>query len=65
MGILVGPPFFDALKARVGSAALAVQGVNEYKASIAGYLVGGDVNGSANMWVLYFICLYILDLILC
>ncbi|KAH9224558.1 putative cutinase, partial [Leptodontidium sp. 2 PMI_412] len=49
VGILVGPPFFDALKARVGSAALAVQGVNEYKASIAGYLAGGDVNGSANM----------------
>jgi hypothetical protein len=43
VGILVGPPFFDALKARVGSAALAVQGVNEYKASIAGYLAGGDV----------------------
>ncbi len=49
VGILVGPPFFDALKAKVGSAALALQGVNDYKASIAGYLAGGDVKGSVNM----------------
>ncbi|KAK0109727.1 hypothetical protein ONS95_002406 [Cadophora gregata] len=49
VGILVGPPFFDALKAKVGSAALAVQGVNDYKASVVGYLAGGDVKGSVNM----------------
>ncbi|PVH88783.1 carbohydrate esterase family 5 protein [Cadophora sp. DSE1049] len=49
VGILVGPPFFDALRAKVGSAALAVQGVNDYKASIAGYLAGGDGKGSVNM----------------
>ncbi|KAH7336321.1 putative cutinase [Rhexocercosporidium sp. MPI-PUGE-AT-0058] len=49
VGILVGPPFFDALRARVGTSALAVQGVNEYKAGVAGYLAGGDVRGGVNM----------------
>ncbi len=49
VGILVGPPFFDALKAKLGSSALAIQGVNNYKATIAGYLAGGDGKGSADM----------------
>ncbi|XMA09403.1 hypothetical protein WAI453_002194 [Rhynchosporium graminicola] len=43
VGILVGPPFFDALRARVGAANLTVLGVNDYKASVQGYLAGGDV----------------------
>ncbi|CZT08205.1 related to cutinase precursor [Rhynchosporium graminicola] len=43
VGILVGPPFFDALRARVGAANLTVLGVNDYKASVEGYLAGGDV----------------------
>jgi len=49
VGILVGPPFFDALRAAVGSAALTIQGVNDYSASIDGYLEGGDPTGSAEM----------------
>ncbi|KAL2068818.1 hypothetical protein VTL71DRAFT_15156 [Oculimacula yallundae] len=36
VGILVGPPFFDALKARIGGDSLLVQGVNEYVASVKG-----------------------------
>jgi len=49
VGILVGPPLFDALKAVVGSGNVAVQGVNDYAASIDGYLAGGDATGSAEM----------------
>jgi cutinase len=49
VGILVGPPFFQALKSLVGSSALTIQGVNDYSASIDGYLEGGDPVGSAEM----------------
>lgn len=49
VGILVGPPFFEALKDRVGSSKVAIQGVNKYAASVAGYLSGGDATGSAEM----------------
>lgn len=49
VGILVGPPFFDALRSLVGTSALTIQGVNGYSASIDGYLEGGDPAGSAEM----------------
>jgi cutinase len=49
VGILVGPPFFDALRSVVGASALTIQGVNDYSASIDGYLEGGDPAGSAEM----------------
>ena len=49
VGILVGPPFFEALESLVGSSALTIQGVNDYSASIDGYLEGGDPVGSAEM----------------
>jgi cutinase len=49
VGILVGPPFFDALRALVGSGNVNVQGVNDYSASVAGYIEGGDPVGSAEM----------------
>jgi cutinase len=49
VGILVGPPFFQALQSLVGSSAVTIQGVNDYSASIDGYLEGGDPTGSAEM----------------
>ncbi|KAL1983157.1 hypothetical protein VTN96DRAFT_407 [Rasamsonia emersonii] len=49
VGILVGPPLFDALESLVGSSALTIQGVNDYAASVQGYLEGGDPAGSAEM----------------
>ena len=49
VGILVGPPFFEALESLVGTSALTIQGVNDYSASIDGYLEGGDPVGSAEM----------------
>ena len=49
VGILVGPPLFQALESLVGSSALTIQGVNDYSASIEGYLEGGDPTGSAEM----------------
>ena len=49
VGILVGPPFFDALRSLVGSGNVNVQGVNDYSASVAGYIEGGDPVGSAEM----------------
>jgi cutinase len=51
VGILVGPPFFDALRSLVGTSALTIQGVNDYSASIDGYIEGGDPAGSAEMQV--------------
>jgi cutinase len=51
VGILVGPPFFDALRSLVGTSALTIQGVNDYSASLDGYLEGGDPAGSAEMQV--------------
>ncbi|KAE8453571.1 hypothetical protein EG329_010432 [Mollisiaceae sp. DMI_Dod_QoI] len=49
VGILVGPPFFEALKSAVGSGNVAIQGVNDYSASVPAYLAGGDPVGSAEM----------------
>jgi len=49
VGILVGPPFFEALREKVGSNSLTIQGVNNYDADINGYLAGGDAGGSAEM----------------
>jgi len=49
VGVLVGPPLFEALESLVGTSALTIQGVNDYAASIEGYLEGGDPVGSAEM----------------
>lgn len=54
VGILVGPPFIEALKAKVGRSRLAVQGVRGYDADVDGYLDGGDAGGSASLYVLQF-----------
>lgn len=48
VGILAGPPFFNALEAMVGASAVTVQGV-VYPADIPGFLVGGDPQGSQTM----------------
>ncbi|KAL3421566.1 Cutinase 3 [Phlyctema vagabunda] len=52
VGVIVGPPFFEALKAVVGSGNVAVQGVNDYPAEVGGFLEGGDPGASAEMAVL-------------
>lgn len=44
----VGPVFFNNLAQRIGANNLAVQGVT-YPANIAGFLAGGDANGSRTM----------------
>ena len=49
IGGIVGPPFVDALVSKLGSAQVAVQGVNNYPADIAGFQAGGSATGSANM----------------
>ncbi|KAH8702379.1 putative cutinase [Talaromyces proteolyticus] len=49
MGVLVGPPLVWALQDIVGTSGLTIQGVNDYSASVAGYLAGGDADGSSNM----------------
>jgi len=49
VGILVGPPFFMALRDKVGAANIAFQGVNDYPADVNGYISGGSVSGSKNM----------------
>ncbi len=49
VGALVGPPFFDAVQARLGGdTSLAVQGV-DYPADIPGFLAGGSAAGSQTM----------------
>ncbi|KAI9645164.1 hypothetical protein NHQ30_005898 [Ciborinia camelliae] len=48
-GVLVGPPFFMALKNLVGSSNVRVQGVNNYAASVATFLAGGDPAGAVSM----------------
>jgi hypothetical protein len=50
VGLLAGPPFFDALSTMVGEGQVAVQGV-DYPASIEGFLEGGDKAGSQEMLV--------------
>jgi hypothetical protein len=47
--VLVGPPFFDALGAIVGSGNLVLQGV-DYPASVEGFLQGGDSEGAQTMY---------------
>jgi cutinase len=49
VGILVGPPLISAITSIVGASALTVQGVNNYAATVDGYLEGGDPAGSAEM----------------
>jgi Cutinase len=48
VGLVTGPPFFDALSAMIGANSISVQGV-EYPASIEGFLQGGDATGSQTM----------------
>lgn len=48
VGLVTGPPFFDAIQAMVGSNAVSIQGV-DYPASIEGFLEGGDPAGSQTM----------------
>ncbi|ORY11428.1 cutinase, partial [Clohesyomyces aquaticus] len=48
MGTLTGPPFVQALGKMVGAENLAVQGV-DYPADVAGFLAGGDADGSKLM----------------
>ncbi|KAH8680585.1 putative cutinase [Xylariales sp. PMI_506] len=50
VGALVGPPFFDALRDALPSGkTLSVQGVDDYGATVTGYLEGGDPTGSTRM----------------
>lgn len=49
IGDIVGPPFVNALNTALGSAQVAVQGVNNYPADIAGFEAGGSATGSQNM----------------
>jgi len=49
VGVLVGPPFFEALEALVGTSALTIQGVNDYPATIDEYLEGGSPTGTSEM----------------
>lgn len=49
IGQIVGPPFVDALVSMLGSAQVAVQGVNNYPADVVGFLAGGSATGSVNM----------------
>ncbi|GLI79125.1 hypothetical protein PoHVEF18_007451 [Penicillium ochrochloron] len=49
VGVLVGPPLFDALGDKFGSSTLTIQGVKNYSASVEGYLAGGDPAGSSEM----------------
>ena len=48
IGLLAGPPFFDALEVAIGSGTFGVQGV-PYSANIFGYLEGGDAQGSQTL----------------
>ena len=48
VGLLAGPPFFDAVENIIGKNNVAVQGV-EYGATIEGFLQGGDPVGSQTM----------------
>ena len=48
VGLLAGPPFFDALDSALGESNLVFQGV-DYAASVIGYLEGGDPEGAATL----------------
>lgn len=49
VGGIVGPPFQAALEALLGEERVAVQGVNDYAASIVGFLEGGSVSAAADL----------------
>ncbi|GAB1210230.1 hypothetical protein APSETT445_009021 [Aspergillus pseudonomiae] len=49
VGVLVGPPLYEAFEEAVGARALTFQGVNGYSASVESYLAGGDAAGSKSM----------------
>jgi hypothetical protein len=49
VGVLVGPPFFDALRSTIGAGNVVVQGV-DYPASIEGFLAGGDSASAQTMY---------------
>ncbi|CAG8976835.1 hypothetical protein HYALB_00009100 [Hymenoscyphus albidus] len=48
VGTVVGPQVFEALRARLGTSAVTVQGVT-YSATVIGYLEGGDPAGTTEM----------------
>ncbi|KAJ7292059.1 cutinase, partial [Mycena rebaudengoi] len=48
VGSRIGPPLIADLRAALGTAGIAAQGVN-YSASVLGYLEGGDPAGSTTM----------------
>ena len=48
VGLVTGPPFFDALSSIIGANSMTVQGV-DYSASIERFLQGRDVTGSQTM----------------
>ena len=48
VGLLTGPPFFDALSTMIGANSMEIMGV-DYPASIEGFLQGGDAMGSQTM----------------
>ena len=48
VGVVTGPPFFDALTSMLGASAVNIQGV-DYSASIEGFLQGGDAAGTQTM----------------
>ena len=49
VGVLAGPPFFDALGAIIGAGNLVLQGV-DYPASVEAFLDGGDSGGAQTMY---------------
>ncbi|KAI9708040.1 MAG: hypothetical protein M1820_004244 [Bogoriella megaspora] len=49
LGNLVGPPFIYALNATFGTKNVAVQGVNNYPASVPEFCIGGSPSGSQNL----------------
>lgn len=51
VGVIAGPPFFNEIERRLGNGkTLVVQGV-DYPANVAGFLAGGDRQGSQTMYV--------------
>lgn len=48
VGVLVGPPFFNALKSRIGGGNVAIQGV-PYNADVEGFLEGGSPGAENTM----------------
>jgi len=49
VGILTGPPFLTALSTTLSGKTIAIQGVNNYPASIPDYFAGGSITGTADM----------------